>query len=75
MAFESVQAKVARCHFNFGSEPMTPQKLAFAFLGLFLVTAPCCGYIVFTSLQDRARMEAIPPSELPGQVVVYSAPG
>lgn len=42
-------------------------------LAAFLVFAiPPCGFLVVTSLQERARVEAIPPAQLPGHVVVYS---
>lgn len=50
------------------------QKPVQAMIAVLLLAGPCCGYYVFASLAERARVEAIPPADLPGHVLVYSAP-
>lgn len=50
------------------------RKLIKAMICVVVLVAPCCGYFVITSLEERARVEAIPPADLPGHVLVYTAP-
>lgn len=54
---------------------MKPKSIQLAIAALLLVVGPCCGFYAYIKLEERALVMAMPPGDLPGTVLVYSAPG
>jgi hypothetical protein len=54
---------------------MHQKSIQLAIVATILLVGPCCGFYAYIKLEQRAAVMKIPPRQLPGHVMVYSAPG
>lgn len=54
---------------------MSQKMIIQATIGFVLLFGPCLGYGFYSAFEERQRVMATPPDELPGHVMVFSAPG